>query len=337
MASIIKRGKKYRALVRKRGVTRCKTFETKTAAKTWSTRVEAELDRASSGSRLPVRGWTMGALIDRYIQDLKPIKKWGPAKDSSFRVVKRHIGEIRATAFSVEMVFSFVRARRREGVADSSINCDLSYLSSVMRYARNTLRLDMAPEVLSEARSVLADNGMVARSRVRDRRPTDEELLRLKEYLGMRSRIPINDIIDFAIHSGMRRGEICSIKWADIDEEKKTVIIRNRKHPTKKFSNDQVVPLLNDAFEIAMRQPRTEEKIFPVKVHTVSTAFIRACKAIGIHDLRFHDLRHHALSRLFEQGYQIQEVAIVSGHSSWDMLKRYTHIKPESLHREAQI
>ena len=50
-------------------------------------------------------------------------------------------------------------------------------------------------------------------------------------------------------------------------------------------------------------------------------------------DLHFHDLRHHALSILFEQGYSIQEVAIVSGHSSWDMLKRYTHIKPESLHR----
>jgi site-specific recombinase XerD len=51
-------------------------------------------------------------------------------------------------------------------------------------------------------------------------------------------------------------------------------------------------------------------------------------------DLHFHDLRHEATSRLFEQGYQIQEVAIVTGHQSWDMLKRYTQLRPESLHRD---
>lgn len=55
---------------------------------------------------------------------------------------------------------------------------------------------------------------------------------------------------------------------------------------------------------------------------------------LRINDLHFHDLRHEATSRLFEQGYQIQEVAIVTGHRSWDMLKRYTQLRPESLHRD---
>jgi len=71
MASITKRGKKYRALVRKKGVTRCKAFQTKSAARTWATRIEAELDQASTGSRLPVKGWTMASLIDRYVDDVK--------------------------------------------------------------------------------------------------------------------------------------------------------------------------------------------------------------------------------------------------------------------------
>ncbi|MBG7601846.1 MAG: tyrosine-type recombinase/integrase [Gammaproteobacteria bacterium] len=76
-----------------------------------------------------------------------------------------------------------------------------------------------------------------------------------------------------------------------------------------------------------------DPRIFPYLKQSISAAFMRGCIGSRIVDLHFHDLRHHALSILFEQGYSIQEVAIVSGHSSWDMLKRYTHIKPESLHR----
>ena len=84
---------------------------------------------------------------------------------------------------------------------------------------------------------------------------------------------------------------------------------------------------------IVMRQPRIDDRIFPYVGQSIGNVFTLACRVTGIEGLHFHDLRHHALSILFEQGYQIQEVALVSGHSSWDMLKRYTHIKPESLHR----
>ena len=54
--------------------------------------------------------------------------------------------------------------------------------------------------------------------------------------------------------------------------------------------------------------------------------------ALAIPDLHFHDLRHEGVSRMFEAGYAIQQVAVVSGHKSWNQLKRYTQIKPESLH-----
>lgn len=337
MASIIKRGKKYRALIRKKGISRCRTFETKTAAKTWATRIEAEIDHASTGSRLPVRGWTIGTLIDRYIADVKPHKKWGPSKDSALEIIKRHVGDVPAAAFSVDMVLHYVQDRRRQEAGDSTINSDLSYLSSAVKYARNSLRLDIAPEAIKEARGALSDSGMMTTSRERDRRPSEHELQLLREYFDQHCTVPMNDIIEFAIHSGMRRGEICSIRWGDLDESKKTMIIRNRKHPTKKYSNDQEVPLLNGSFALVQKQSRVDERIFPFAAQSVSAAFIRGCKATGIKDLRFHDLRHHALSILFEQGYKIQEVAIVSGHSSWDMLKRYTHIKPESLHREVRL
>ena len=105
MASITKRDKKYRALVRKKGITRCQTFQTKSAAKTWATRIEAQLEYVA-GSRLPVKGWTVGDLIDRYIADIKQVKQWSPGKDSVLNKIKQYIGDNPSSSFSVEMVMA---------------------------------------------------------------------------------------------------------------------------------------------------------------------------------------------------------------------------------------
>ena len=65
----------------------------------------------------------------------------------------------------------------------------------------------------------------------------------------------------------------------------------------------------------------------------MSKYFKQACDALGVPDLRLHDMRHDGISRLFEQGYDIPRVALVSGHKNWNSLKRYTNLKPEDLHR----
>ena len=64
----------------------------------------------------------------------------------------------------------------------------------------------------------------------------------------------------------------------------------------------------------------------------MSKYFTEACRELKIPDLHFHDLRHEGTSKLFEEGYDIQEVSLVTGHKRWDNLKRYTNLKPESLH-----
>jgi len=145
------------------------------------------------------------------------------------------------------------------------------------------------------------------------------------------------DLIPFAVATAMRLGEIVGLRWEDVNEKDKTVVIRDRKDPKLKKGNNQVVPLLPDAWEILQRQPKLENepRIFPFSANTVPTIFPRACQALGIEDLRFHDLRHEGASRLFEMGYQIQEVAVFTGHRNWNQLRRYTQIKPASLHRPA--
>jgi hypothetical protein len=77
-----------------------------------------------------------------------------------------------------------------------------------------------------------------------------------------------------------------------------------------------------------------EGRIFPYNGRSVGAAFRRQCRDLKIDDLHFHDLRHEGTSRLFEAGFSIEQVALVTGHKDWKMLRRYTHLKPETLHSQ---
>lgn len=81
-------------------------------------------------------------------------------------------------------------------------------------------------------------------------------------------------------------------------------------------------------------RPRDDELIFPIHPQTLSKYFTDACKALGIPDLHWHDLRHEGTSALFESGIPIEKVALVTGHKSWVNLRRYTNLKPERLHEQ---
>ena len=122
---------------------------------------------------------------------------------------------------------------------------------------------------------------------------------------------------------------------ADVDEAKRLVLVRDRKDPRQKAGNDQWVPLLGEAWMVLKRQPQVggEARIFPIGASTVSKYFTEACMKMSIPDLHFHDLRHEGTSQLFEEGYEIQQVALVTGHKDWRHLRRYTNLKPEDRHR----
>lgn len=142
----------------------------------------------------------------------------------------------------------------------------------------------------------------------------------------------------FAVATAMPQDEICRIRWEDIDAKARTVIVRDRKDPRDKNGNHQRVPLLDvtgfDAWAILEEQKPfsgNSSLIFPYNGRSVGTAFRRACKELTIKDLKFHDLRHEAASRLFEAGFTIEQAALVTGHKDWKMLKRYTHLRPEHL------
>ena len=93
------------------------------------------------------------------------------------------------------------------------------------------------------------------------------------------------------------------------------------------MTRTDLLELTPEALEIINSMPRGHEAIFPFSADAISSAFTKACKLLGIEDLHFHDLRHEGISRLFEMGRTIPQVAAISGHRSWSSLKRYTHIR----------
>ena len=195
------------------------------------------------------------------------------------------------------------------------------------------------------ARVALHRLGLVGKGRERDRRPTRQELDRIIEYADANPRqtIPLGRIIKFAVATAMRLDEICQLRLEDTDVDGRIAIVRDRKDPRQKTGNHQEVPLLDvngyDPVQLIREELRPGQnggRIFRYNSRSTGTAFRRTCKALGIKDLHFHDLRHEATSRLFEAGYDLAEVALVTGHKDWKMLRRYLNLKPRQLVAKAR-
>jgi integrase len=339
MASILKIGDTWRAQVRRKGhKSVAETFSTKAQATQWARKIEAEMDAKRFKDVRGLANLTLKQLIDRYIEEIGAEHPFGKNKMAVLNAWCRNHGDVAVADITDDYLTKFVRDRRKGGASGVTIGIDLTYLAGVFKTAKGLWKLPISLEPIEAARANMGHLKISTKSTERKRRPTKEEIDQLCDYLDKHSSLPMRDIINFAIESAMRIEEITLLRWIDLNEHDRTIIIRNRKHPRQKVGNDQEVPLLGRTFEIVQRQPKPENvtpdsRIFPVLADTVSTIFPRAKKALKIEDLHFHDLRHEGVSRLFEQGYQIQEVALVSGHRDWKMLARYTQIKAKDLHR----
>jgi integrase len=331
MASILPVNGKWRALVRRAGhKSICKTHLTKAAAVAWARKIEAQLD---AGVPVAAEKVTVGDLIGVY-RKLRDGSR--PIADTSnehymLKTLARLLGGHDARRLSTEDLVAYCAERRDEGAGPYTLNMDLSKLSTALRYAASAKNL-LLPDSVGLARPLLKHLGHIGGGGKRERRPTEDELERIVAHLAAGRGAVYADAVLFCVATAMRRGEVCRLLWADVDAAKKLVLVRDRKDPRKKLGNDQWVPLLPAAWALLQRQP-PGERIFAIEAGTLSKYFTEACRALSIPDLHLHDMRHEGTSQLFEAGYEIPQVALVTGHKRWDNLKRYTQLKPEGLHR----
>lgn len=349
MATIIARRRKdgsrsYRATIRIMRGNRVlhqetRTFPDKPGAQQWSRHREAELKRDGVGEKAVAalaakRAVLLAALVDRYVAEFYPIKQWSKAKTYFLMDLQKRLGHWDATALTPEMVVDHVRQRLLAGAKPSTAYMDLKWLRVVLKVARGAWGHPVQLEALNSGIHMALHLELVAESTRRERRPSDDELTRLHARFAEfrhRTRIPMGDVVDFAIASTRRQGEIFRLRWDDIDEQAMTIVVRDMKSPKGSKGNHVTVKLTRQAMAIIQRQPNTDERIFPYKAVSAQGNFMRACQHLGIEDLHFHDLRHEGISRLFEAGYQIHEVAQFSGHLDWGTLRRYTNLRPANL------
>lgn len=338
MATIRKRGASWQAIVRRREFSESRTFLTKSDATAWATELEAKILRNNAGLPDSPKNFTFEELVDEYITTSKKSQRGlKRTKDNVLARLKQELGHLPAQ-LSKNHINEFANKRIAEGISPATLNMDMIYIDAVLKHARdvNDINIDLQP--IQSIKRSLASNGNIGKSNLRDRRPTDNELSLLYDYFDNESGsdIPMSRIVRFAIATAMRQGEICKVCWSDYSEAKSTLLIRGGKNPNKMV--DKTIPLvtnrgINPAELIAEQKhlSGTFERIFPYSKHTISTTFTRACKKLGIDDLRFHDLRHEAVSQLFEQGFQIQHVIAISRHSDLKQLTRYTNTRPEDI------
>ena len=333
MASIIKVGDRWRVQIRRKGhASISETFPTKTLAQKWATETESSINARRYRDERSLDKITLSEVIRQYREELSHVE-FGKNKDAVLKALDAKLGHHTLAELTDDRLTQYVKERRREGAGGVTIAIDLTYLGGIFKTARQIWKMPVSMDAIATARAYMSHVKISTRSKERSRRPTADELARLCDYFDKHSRLPMRDIIHFAVATAMRLDEIMRLRWDDLNETDKTIVIRDRKHPNQKQGNDQEVPLLGDSFAIAMRQPRTDAFIFPYNGGTISSIFPRACQALGIDDLRFHDLRHEGVSRLFERGFRIEQVSLVSGHRDWKMLKRYTQLKAADLHR----
>jgi integrase len=305
----------------------------------WVKKREAELaepgalERAISGS--PGNGNLLPVLIDSYIEEFRSLAAWKRSKQSHLLLLKKLLPQLDVTIMSSADLVAHVRRRRLAGAGPATVNNDIIWLRILCKTARGAWGIDANLEAIEDATAVCRSLRLIGRSKNRERRPTPGELERLDDYMagGNKRKTPHRELLWFAIHSGRREEEICSLLRSDLNREHHTIIVRNMKNPDGSDGNDVLVKLTREAMAIIEAQPEIsgEDRIFPYNHRTVGGYFTKACHVLGIEDLHFHDMRHEALSRLFEAGYDIHQVAQFSGHRSWATLKRYVQLHPKNL------
>jgi len=319
MASIRSRNGRYQVQVRRADLgSRSRTFVLKQDAERWARKMEAQFDQGEL-QQLRTKDVLLHDLIDRYRQEITPSKK---SRDQEGRRLARLMRDPIAGLTIQKLTAHELALFRDRRIKDGIRTCqyDLFLIRHILEIARKEWNLGLAVNPVDQIRK---PNGLKPRNR---RLEPHEETLLLDGCNGS-SVTYLKPIITLALETAMRRGEILAIQWDDINESLRTLRI-----PITKNGHPRVIPLSSKALTTLLGTPRgISERVYEVSPNAFRLAWERLRNRVGIKDLHFHDLRHEAISRFFELGLSIPEVALISGHRDPRMLFRYTHLRAEDV------
>jgi len=322
MASIRQRSGVWQAQVRRLGYpTEVKSFSSKTDAQAWARAIESAMDQGSHQNTHSAKNILLKDLLQRYMEEVTPSKRGAKREAEGIQFMQRQKFAGYSMATLTPAIIAKYRDERLKTVAAGTIIRELSILSGIISHARKEWGLPTA-NPCALVRKPPTPQG---RTRLLT---ADEEARLIAELQPIRKRTPwMVPLVMLALETAMRRGELLSMRWENVNLQAQTALL-----PLTKNGTARVVPLSKKAVAILEALPNSETgPVFPISYMVVNNCFVDACKRAKITNLRFHDLRHTATSKLAERLPNVIELAAVTGHQTIQMLKRYYHPKAEAL------
>ncbi|HCM1919172.1 TPA: site-specific integrase [Salmonella enterica subsp. salamae serovar 28:r:e,n,z15] len=274
-----------------------------------------------------VKKLSLSRALDRYLDTVSVHKRGYRQEFWRVSVIKRHpvaqkmmdeVTTVDIAAYRDERLAQ-VNPRTGKPISGDTVRLELALLSVLYNLAKVEWGTCRANPVAGVRRPKSSPG--------RDRRLTSSEERRLSRYFQARSA-ELYTIFHLALETGMRQGEILSLRWEHIDLQHGVAHL-----PVTKNGSVRDVPLSRRARQLLQQLPvQLSGPVFHYKSSGFKSAWRAALQFLKIENLHFHDLRHEAISRLFELGtLNVMEVAAISGHKSLNMLKRYTHLRAYQL------
>lgn len=322
MATIRKLRGRWQAQVRRRGMApRAKSFDQRADAERWARGLEAELDRNGSlpDTRLAEQT-TLADLLVRYRDEVSPRKRSYVSEKSRINALLRRPVVHRTLTLLSRADVATYRDNRLTEVSSSTVIRELNTISHAIDTAVREWGIHLPQNPCKLIRRPVPPRG-------RTRRLVGDEEQRLLDAADAGRSPYMRPLIILALETGMRRGEILALEWRHIDLDRRVAHL-----PLTKNGDSRDVPLSTRAAEtLRSLLPTSSTRPFTVSGNTVRLAWEHLRVRAGAPDLRLHDLRHEAVTRLFEKGFNVVEVSTISGHKELRMLSRYTHLRAVDL------
>lgn len=314
MATIRQRGEyQWQARVQRVGFpAQTKTFATKEEAEVWAAEVELSQKKGTFRCTKEAQRTTVADALRRYMKEITPHKKGAKEEAGKInRLLQEPFTQLGMTELSGFVLKNWAENQDKKGYAANTVRLKLAIISNLYTVARKLWGMGHL------------DNPVQAMRLPKVRNARENRILPGDEARLVAQADPLMQrVITLGIETGMRRSEMLGLHWEDIYADR----IRLRE---TKNGQPRVVPLSSRAR--AALEPRGVGKVFPCHPDTVSHRFQELCQQVGLEGLRFHDLRHEAVSRFFERGLSMMEVMSISGHKTTSQLLRYTHLQADTL------
>lgn len=336
MASIQKRGSKYRARVIKREhPTYSKTFNTRIEAVKWARGIEAQID---NGTLLPEEksrpcflniNTPFKVATEEYIRTHTVHKRNYKSETFIINKLTNHWGDLPIKDVGKERVLQLRDGLLASNRTGATINKYYNAISKIFQMLQNEWSLQVDNPVKGIKRMPASPS--------RIKRITGETLEILMQSAKESAPLLFTQILKIALETGMRRSELMGIEWKDVDLNNRRVYL----HTTKNGESRQVL-LTKRAVAIFKEISKTSpDKVFPVSLCWLRRYFEKTrakakknWKTGGVNpfeDIKYHDLRHEALSKLSDAGLNVIELSQISGHRVLSMLQVYVHPSYEAI------